>query len=250
MTSKADKSFRFKQCARTLHRQIKKQTMIFLVVLLPLMLIGMLIQNRLRSKFKEFSQVAPSSGLSGAQIAEKMLHDNGIYDVQVVSVPGQLSDHYNPLTKTVNLSEDVFHGRSVAAAAIAAHECGHAVQHHTAYAWLTLRSKLVPVVQFSSNKVQWILLGGVLMLNTFPQLLLIGIALFALTTLFSFITLPVEFDASNRAIAWINKSNVMTNVDHSKVKNLLGWAASTYVVAAVSSLATLLYYVMIFNNRR
>ena len=210
----------------------------------------MFIQNRLRSKFKQFSQVAPSSGLSGAEVAKKMLNDNGIYDVQVTSVPGQLSDHYNPLTKTVNLSEDVFYGRSVAAAAIAAHECGHAVQHDTAYTWLTLRSKLVPVVQISSRYVQWVLLGGILMINTFPQLLLIGICIFALTTLFSFVTLPVEFDASNRAIAWINKSGIMANVDNGKVKNLLGWAASTYVVAAVSALATLLYYIMIFNNRR
>ena len=223
--------------------------MIFLIIL-PFMLLGLLIQARLRSKFREFSQIAPSSGMSGAEVAQRMLRDNGIYDVQVTSVAGQLTDHYNPLTKTVNLSEDVFSSRSVAAAAIAAHECGHAVQHAEAYTWLTLRSKMVPAVQFASQWVQWILFAGILMMRAFPQLLLIGIVLFALTTLFSFITLPVEFDASRRAVAWINKSGVMSNVDHSKVKNLLGWAASTYVVAAISSLATLLYYISIFNNRR
>ena len=175
-----------------------------------------------------------------------MLRDYNIYDVKVVSVNGFLSDHYNPVTKTVNLSPDVYAGRSIAAAAVASHECGHAVQHATAYQWLQLRSKLVPVVQFSSNIVTWILIAGVFMINTFPQLLLAGIILFALTTIFSVITLPVEFDASKRALAWLERTNVTNQREYPKAKDALKWAAMTYVIAALASIATLVQYIMIF----
>ncbi len=181
-----------------------------------------------------------------------MLRENGINDVQVTSVDGFLSDHYNPQNKTVNLSPDVYNGRSVAAAAVAAHECGHAVQHATAYRWLTLRSKLVPAVQLSSGIVQWVLLAGVLMINAFPQLLLAGIVLFGVTTLFSVITLPVEFDASRRALAWLNTARITSSNEYPKAKDALKWAAMTYVVAALASVATLVQYIMIFmgGNRR
>jgi Zn-dependent membrane protease YugP len=179
-----------------------------------------------------------------------MLRDNGIYDVQVTSVNGFLSDHYNPFNKTVNLSPDVYNGRSIAAAAVAAHECGHAVQHATAYRWLMLRSRLVPFVQFSSNILQWVLLAGIILVNVFPVLLLAGIILFALTTLFAFITLPVEFDASNRALAWLESSRVALPQEHEKAKDALHWAALTYVVAALASLATLLQYIFIYSNSR
>ena len=222
-----------------------------MIILISLVFLGisMLIQYRLKSKIKEYSEVPTPNGMTGQQIALKMLRDNGINDVEVISVDGFLSDHYNPLNKTVNLSPDIYSGQSVAAAAIAAHECGHAVQHAKGYAWLNLRSKLVPVVQFSSNLVQWVLLGGVLLMNVFPQLLLIGIVLFAMTTLFSVITLPVEFDASNRALAWLDDSRTLSNIDHTKAKDALWWAAMTYVIAAVSSVATLLYYIMIYSRR-
>lgn len=208
------------------------------------------VSYRLKSKFKQYSEVPLAAGLSGKDVAEKMLRDNQIYDVKVVSVEGFLTDHYNPQNKTVNLSPEVFNGRSVASAAIAAHECGHAVQHATAYSWLTMRSQLVPVVQVSSNVVQWVLLGGVLLLNVFPGLLLIGIVLFAITTLFSFITLPVEYDASNRALAWMESTNLSYGQEHEKAKDALSWAALTYVVAAIGSLATLLYYLSIYLGRR
>ena len=188
--------------------------------------------------------------MTGKEVAEKMLHDNGIYDVRVTSTPGMLTDHYNPANKTVNLSEGVYSSSSVAAAAVAAHECGHAVQHACAYAPLKMRSALVPIVQFSSNIVTWILLGGIFMVNTFPQLLLIGIILFATTTLFSFITLPVEIDASRRALVWLNRSGITNSYNHAQAKDALTSAAYTYVVAALSSLATLIYYIMIFTNRR
>lgn len=180
-----------------------------------------------------------------------MLRENGIYDVKVISSNGYLSDHYNPANKTVNLSPDVYNGVSIAAAAVAAHECGHAVQHATAYQWLTMRSKLVPAVQFSSGIVQWILLGGVLLINTFPQLLLGGIILFGLTTIFSLITLPVEFDASRRALAWLNTTRITNANEYPKAKDALKWAAMTYVVAALASVATLVQYIMIFlgNSR-
>jgi len=188
--------------------------------------------------------------MSGREIAEQMLRDNGIYDVQVISVEGHLTDHYNPANKTVNLSPEVYSGQSVAAAAVAAHECGHAVQHATAYNWLTMRSTLVPIVQFSSNIVQWVLLAGILLMQAFPMLLLGGIVLFAMTTLFAFITLPVEFDASNRALAWLNRTNITYGEQHEKAKDALKWAAMTYVVAAIASLVTLLHYVMIFLGNR
>ncbi|WP_246197616.1 zinc metallopeptidase [Chitinophaga agrisoli] len=212
--------------------------------------ISLLVSWRLKSKFKEYSQVPTSSGMTGKQIAEKMLRDNGIYDVQVISVDGFLSDHYDPTNKTVNLSPDVYSSASVAAAAVAAHECGHAVQHATAYQWLTLRSKLVPAVQISSNLVQWVLLGGILLINVFPALLLGGIILFGVTTLFAVITLPVEFDASRRGLAWLNSTTLMRPEEFSKAKDALWWAAMTYVVAAIASLVTLVQYLMIYLGAR
>jgi Zn-dependent membrane protease YugP len=210
----------------------------------------MLVSWRLRSKFREYSQVPLSSGLTGKQVAEKMLRDNGIYDVQVISVDGFLSDHYNPENKTVNLSPDVYASSSVAAAAVAAHECGHAVQHAKSYQWLTLRSKLVPAVQVSSSLVQWVLLGGILLVNVFPALLLGGIILFAVTTLFALITLPVEFDASRRGLAWLNSTTLMPPGEYGKAKDALWWAAMTYVVAAVASIATLIQYILIYMGAR
>lgn len=211
--------------------------------------ISMLVSWVLKSKFSAYGKIGLQMGLSGSEIAEKMLKENGIYDVKVVSVNGFLSDHYNPANKTVNLSPDVFNGRSVAAAAVAAHECGHAIQHADAYQWLAMRSRLVPFVQFSSNIVQWVLLGGVLMINSFPSLLLFGIILFGATTVFSVITLPVEFDASRRALAWMENRGITTRSEHPKAKDALKWAAMTYVVAAIASIATLIQYIMIFNNR-
>lgn len=208
--------------------------------------ISMLVSLRLKGKFREYSLVPTSSGLTGKQVAEKMLKENGIYDVQVVSVDGFLSDHYDPANKTVNLSPDVYSGANVAAAAVAAHECGHAVQHARAYPWLSMRSKLVPAVQFSSNLVQWVLLGGILLINVFPTLLLGGIILFAVTTLFALITLPVEFDASRRALAWLDSTNLMKREEHDKAKDALWWAAMTYVVAALASVVTLFQYILIY----
>jgi Zn-dependent membrane protease YugP len=216
-------------------------------------LISMLVSNRLKSKFKQYSKVGLSNGLSGKEIAEKMLRDNNITDVEVISTPGFLSDHYNPAKKTVNLSPDVYEGRSVSAAAVAAHEVGHAIQHASSYAWLQMRSKMVPAVQFGSRFGQWVILAGIGMLgfgggnNT---ILLIGIAMFAITTIFSFITLPVEFDASNRAKAWLKNTGTAGSNEMEGVTDALNWAARTYVVAAIGSLATLLYYIMIFMNRR
>jgi Zn-dependent membrane protease YugP len=214
------------------------------------MLLSWLIGSRLKSKFKQYSEVAFRGNLSGAEVAAKMLADNGINDVKIISVEGQLTDHYNPVDKTVNLSPEVYAGRNVAAAAVAAHECGHAVQHARAYAWLGLRSSLVPVVSVTSRWMQWILLAGILTIQVFPYLLLFGIILFAMTTLFSFITLPVEFDASSRALAWLDNSGITTSQEHEMAKDALKWAAMTYVVAALSSLATLLYYISIFSRRR
>jgi len=179
-----------------------------------------------------------------------MLRDNGITDVRVISVEGQLTDHYNPLEKTVNLSHDVYYANSAAAAAVAAHECGHAVQHAQAYAWLQMRSAMVPVVSFGSKWVQWVLLGGILLVNTFPSLLLIGIIMFGVITLFSFVTLPVEFDASRRALVWISNTGVAGNLEQKQAKDALFWAAMTYVVAALSALATLMYYILIYMGRR
>ena len=220
------------------------------ILLILLMLASWLIQWRLRSKFKQYSQVGLSSGLSGAEIAKKMLADHGIYDVQIISTPGQLTDHYNPTDKTVNLSEGVYAERSAAAAAIAAHECGHAVQHSTSYAMLQFRSALVPTLSAVSKWIPILILAGFFLINRTPLPLLLGIGLFGLTTLFSFITLPVEFDASRRALAWMDQRGVVTTQEHSMAKDALWWAAMTYVVAALASLASLLYYASIFMRRR
>jgi Zn-dependent membrane protease YugP len=214
------------------------------------MLASWLVSNKLKNKFETYSKLHLQNGMSGAEIAEKMLADHGITDVRVISTPGQLTDHYNPADKTVNLSEGVYNQRNAAAAAVAAHECGHAVQHAVAYSMLTLRSQLVPIVSVASNYVQWVLLAGILMVGTFPQLLLIGILLFAATTIFSVITLPVEYDASNRALAWLEKSQVVTAQEHEGAADALKWAARTYVVAAIGSVGTLIYYVMIYLNRK
>ena len=216
------------------------------------MLIGMAVQYQLKSKFSEYSKIPTGSGLSGKEVAQKMLKDNGIYDVQVTSVEGSLTDHYNPANKTVNLSAEVYEGRSIAAAAIAAHECGHAVQHATAYSMLTLRSRLVPAVQISSNVSQWVIIAGLGFMGFGggnPTILLIGIVLFAVTTLFTLITLPVEFDASARALAWLNTSKIANTAEKEKAKDALKWAALTYVVAALASIAMLVQYIMIYQNR-
>lgn len=224
-----------------------------LLISLLFMGIGFLVQMRLKSKFKHYSQQPLSSGLSGKEVAEKMLRENGIFDVQVVSVDGFLSDHYNPMKKTVNLSPDVFNGRSIASAAVAAHEVGHAVQHATSYQWLMLRSRLVPVVQVSTTLSQWILAIGVGILGFGggnPTILLVGILLFAATTVFSLITLPVEFDASNRALAWLERTNATSPQEHPGAKDALKWAATTYVVAAIASIVTLVQYILIYMSRR
>jgi uncharacterized protein len=214
-----------------------------------IMLMSWFVSNRLESKFEFYSKLHLQNGMSGAEIAEKMLADNGIYDVKVISTPGQLTDHYNPADKTVNLSESVYNQRNAAAAAVAAHECGHAVQHATAYSMLQLRSKLVPIVSFASNIVQWILLAGILMVNTFPSLLLVGIVIFSATTLFTIITLPVEYDASNRALAWLKNKNMVNQAEYAGAEDSLKWAARTYVVSAIGSIGTLLYYISIFMGR-
>jgi Zn-dependent membrane protease YugP len=219
------------------------------------MLLSLAVSQTLKSKFNKYSKQQLRSGLTGREIAEKMLRDNGIYDVKVTSTPGQLTDHYNPLTKTVNLSEPVYNTNSISAAAVAAHECGHAVQHATAYQWLTMRSALVPVVQFGSNFAQWLLFGGI-MLMSFTKtpygqyVMLAGIILFSLTTIFAFITLPVEYNASHRALAWLNQTGITTGQESDNAQDALKWAARTYVVGALASLATLLYYIMIFLGRR
>lgn len=220
------------------------------IIFIAFMIISWLIGQQLKSKFKTFSKIPINYGLSGREIAEKMLRESGVDGVRVVSVPGQLTDHYNPANRTVNLSPEVYNGRSVAAAAVAAHECGHAVQHARAYAFLQMRSKLVPVVSVASKWVQWVLLAGILMVEAMPGILLAGIVMFAMTTLFSFITLPVEIDATNRALAWLSSAGVTNRETHPKAQEALRWAAYTYVVAALASLATLLYYIMIFMGRR
>ncbi len=213
-------------------------------------LISWAVSANLQSKFKKYSKIPLGYGMTGREVAEKMLRDNGIHDVKVISTSGQLTDHYNPVNKTVNLSEGVYASNSVAAAAVAAHECGHAVQHATAYAPLTMRSKLVPVVSFASNWMQWVLLAGILMLETFPQLMLAGIILFAITTLFSFITLPVEINASSRALAWLSNAGITNYETNGPARDALKSAAYTYVVAALGSLATLVYYILMFLGRR
>lgn len=215
------------------------------------MLLSMFVSGRLKSKFRKYSQTQLQNNLSGKEIAELMLKQNGISDVKVVQVNGQLTDHYNPANKTVNLSEGVYNMRNAAAAAVSSHECGHAIQHAEAYAWLTMRSKLVPMVNISSKFMMWVIMGGLVMLSISqnPLVLMIGIALFAVTTLFSFVTLPVEFDASKRALAWIKDNNIVTEEEYAGSKDALKWAALTYVVAALGSLATLLYYVSMLSGR-
>lgn len=213
-------------------------------------LLSWLVQANLQRKFKKYSKMPLPNGMTGGDIATKMLRDNGINDVSVISTVGQLTDHYNPTNKTVNLSEPVFATNSIAAAAVAAHECGHAVQHNTSYAWLQMRSKLVPAVSFASKWVQWVILAGIVLLQSFPGLLLFGIILFGLTTLFSFVTLPVEIDASKRALAWLSNSGVTNYETQRPAEDALRAAAYTYVVAALGSLATLVYYLLIFLGRR
>jgi len=215
-----------------------------------IMLVSWLVGQQLKSRFEKYSRTPLRNGMSGREVAEQMLRDHGISGVKVISVPGQLTDHYNPANRTVNLSEPVYHARNAAAAAVAAHEVGHAVQHATAYQWLEMRSKLVPVVSVASQWMQWVLLGGILLINSFPQLLLLGIIMFALTTLFSIITLPVEYDASNRALAWMTDRGIVTSSEHAMSADALKWAARTYLVAAIGSIGTLLYYVMVYVNRR
>ena len=216
--------------------------MIFIVFAL----LSWIVQKVLKTKFKKYSVIELPNRLTGKDVAEKMLRENGITDVKVEHIPGSLTDHYNPATKIVNLSEDVYFGNSISAAAVAAHECGHAVQHANAYAFLNLRSKLVPAVSFASKWMQWILLAGILLLSRFPQLMLVGIILFALTTFFSFVTLPVEINASKRAIAWLSNAGITNVSTYPMATDALRWAAYTYVIAALGSLATLVYYIMIF----
>ena len=218
-------------------------------IMIIIMILSFLVQQTLQSRFNKYSKVGVPNGMSGAEVAQKMLRDHGIYDVKVVLARGMLTDHFNPQTKTVALSEGVYSSRSVAAAAVAAHECGHAVQHAYGYAPLKMRTALVPAVSFASNTVQWILLAGVIFFQTFPGLLWFGIALFAITTLFSFITLPVEINASARAIGWLNKSGITDSHTSPMAIDALKWAAYTYVIAALSSLATLLYYIGIARSR-
>ena len=213
-------------------------------------LLSWLVSMQLKSRFKKYSEIPVNYGLTGRDVALKMLADSGIYDVKVQSVEGELTDHYNPMNRTVNLSGGVYYSDSVAAAAVAAHECGHAIQHANAYAWLTMRSSLVPVVSFASKWMQWILLAGIIMVNSFPGLLLAGIIMFATTTMFSLITLPVEINASQRALTWLTNAGITTYATYPKAKSALKWAAYTYVVAALSSLATLVYYIMIYLGRR
>ena len=220
------------------------------IIFIGFMILSWFISHTLKSKFKKYSKILLDNGMSGRDIAEKMLRDHGISDVRVESVKGQLTDHYNPANKTINLSEDVYGTCSVAAAAVAAHECGHAVQHAESYAWLQFRSAIVPVISFASSWMQWVLLAGILLIEVFPYLLVVGVVLFAMTTLFSFITLPVEINASKRALAWLSTSGLTTSANDEAAKDALKSAAYTYVVAALGSLATLLYYVMILLGRR
>ena len=220
------------------------------IICIGIAVISYLVQANLKNKFDRYSREPIAGGMTGREVAEKMLHDNGIYDVTVTSTNGMLTDHYNPANKTVNLSESVYNSCSVAAAAVAAHECGHAVQHATAYSFLQMRSKLVPAVNFSSQIMSWVLLAGIILIQSMPQILLIGIALYAITTLFSFVTLPVEIDASRRALQWLNHSGITFGTTHAHAQDALRSAAYTYVVAALGSLATLIYYIMIFLGSR
>ncbi|MFA5244529.1 MAG: zinc metallopeptidase [Pedobacter sp.] len=225
-----------------------------LILMIVIAVISFAVQWRFKSKFKQYTEMPLASGMSGKDIAEKMLRDNGVSGVQVISVEGQLSDHYNPMDRTVNLSPEVYHGRSVAAAAVAAHECGHAVQHAKAYSWLKFRSAVVPAVNVASKITQWALMIGVILLAFSGNItvLAIGVAALAIVTLFAFITLPVEFDASNRALAWLqmNKGIMQAEIENDQAKDALWWAAMTYVVAALGSLATLVYYASMLMGRR
>ena len=220
------------------------------IIFIGFTLISWLVSHQLKSRFQKYSKIPTANGMTGRDVAEKILRDNGITGVKIGSVSGMLTDHYNPINKTINLSHDVYYGNSIAAAAVAAHETGHALQHATGYSMLRLRSALVPAVEFASHWVQWILLAGIILVNSFPGLLLTGIALFAIMTLFSFITLPVEINASHRALAWLRNSGITDYETQGYAFDALKWAAYTYVVAALSSLATLLYYIMILLHRR
>lgn len=227
------------------------------IIFIVFMVLSLIVSKVLNNRIEQYSKIPLSSGLTGKEVAEKMLRDNGIYDVNVTCVQGKLTDHYNPQDKTVNLSQGVYASNSIAAAAVAAHECGHAVQHATAYRWLTMRSNMVPMVQFGSKWSQWILLAGIFLIsikslfNLGQWILLVGIALFALTTLFSLITLPVEYNASSRAVAWLDNTGITSGQETVKAKDALKWAARTYLIAALSSLATLLYYIsIVMGNRR
>jgi len=236
-------------------KNIHKKMGVYLILIIPVLILSMFVQWRFRNKFSKYAEMQLSSGLSGKEVAERMLHDNGIYDVKVMSTEGQLTDHYNPSDRTVNLSTDVYHSRSVAAAAVAAHECGHALQQAKSYNWLQLRSSMVPVVSISSNLLQWVLIIGVLLIGFTgnPIVLAIGVVGLGLVTIFSIITLPVEFDASNRALAWLRNNNsvMQTDAENAQAKDALWWAAMTYVVAAVGALANLIYYAsMLFGRNR
>ena len=219
------------------------------IIMILIMVLSFIVQQMLQSRFNKYSKIPTPNGMSGAEVAQKMLRDHGIYDVKVVQTRGMLTDHFNPQTKTVALSEGVYASRSIAAAAVAAHECGHAVQHATQYAPLSMRSALVPVVSFASNIVQWVLLAGIIFIERFPSLIWIGIALFATTTLFSFITLPVEINASSRAVTWLANAGVTDEKTRPMAIDALKWAAYTYVIAALGSLATLFYYIGIARSR-
>lgn len=221
-----------------------------MVLFVGIAVVSYIVQANLRNKFEKYSRIPVANGMTGREVALKMLYDNGIYDVSVVSTGGSLTDHYNPATKTVNLSEEVYNECSIAAAAVAAHECGHAVQHARAYAPLRLRSNLVPVVSFASQWLTWVILIGILTIETYPQIMLAGIVLFATTTLFSFVTLPVEIDASRRATQWLKQSGIVSLSTYPYAVDALKSAAYTYVVAALSSLATLVYYIMMYMGRR
>lgn len=224
--------------------------MTFYVLMVVVMLVGVVVQWSLKRKFRRYSEEMLASGMTGAEVAQKMLRDNGINDVQVLPTNGTLTDHYNPTNRTIKLSEGVYESNSVAAAAVAAHETGHAIQHAQGYAPLRMRSALVPMVSFASNIVSWVLLAGIVLVNVFPKLLLIGIILFAITTVFSIITLPVEIDASRRAVAWLESSGITTSRQLPQARSALRSAAYTYVVAAIGSIVTLLYYLSVYNNRR
>ena len=220
------------------------------VIFIGFAVLSWLVSKRLQNRFQKYSKIATANGMTGKEVAEKMVRDHGLEGIKIGSVDGQLTDNYNPANKSINLSKEVYYGANVAAAAVAAHECGHAIQHAKAYGMLKLRSALVPMVSFASKWMTWVLLAGILMVETFPSLLLAGICLFATTTLFSLITLPVEIDASRRALAWLDHSGFTTTDTQPYAKDALKWAAYTYVIAALSSLATLLYYIMIFLGRR